>query len=287
MTKKVQVSRIFFEVLLVLFGAGVSFILGYQVRGKVSQPRSTQTVLESVKATATPVFTSARQLEVKMNEMTKLQVKRQFLEEDLPLLPDLQQKIREQQITDVRLYNSDSGEVVYLIETLAEVDLKSGNYEMKNYFLISTPTWSQLEENMSASCSLERVSKLFIGNDYLEKNSPDNVTHLVYQIECEKKSQIGMIDLKKAEKVKIYGINLPSWLSASILSNGSFEGELTDLVGYGENQIFEVMLNPGETGAYRTSNRVIINGITGKIVDWLDYDKFAAVSTPAFGSPGW
>ncbi len=286
MSTKKSVSKLLFATVVLLFTVGFSFTFGYQVRGKIASIQDSKK-LPAVSPTATPLSQQDRAKQ--LDEMNQQQIKRQFVNDELPLLPDLQQALQNQDIGMVSLHTLNNGKVSYIVETARTESVQgheSDDMPTRNYYFVLAPTWFALEENLSIECSLGSVQKFVKRENYVEKNVLNDISRLLYQVNCDEGSRVGLISLNTGEKIKIHGRSLPNWLSESITPNYSFLGELTDFVGYGSNQVFEVKLTAGSTGSFRQPNRVVINGMTGEIVDWLDYDKYAGSlpSISEFGS---
>lgn len=285
MSTKKSVSKLLFATVVLLFTVGFSFTFGYQVRGKIASIQDSKK-LPAVSPTATPLSQQDRAKQ--LDEMNQQQIKRQFVNDELPLLPDLQQALQNQDIGMVSLHTLNNGKVSYIVETARTESVQgheSDDMPTRNYYFVLAPTWFALEENLSIECSLGSVQKFVKRENYVEKNVLNDISRLLYQVNCDEGSRVGLISLNTGEKIKIHGSSLPGWLKGNMLQNGSFIGELSHLSGHGSNLVFEVILSSSPIGSYRLQNRVVISGRSGEVVDWLDYDQYSPVVTPAFGVP--
>lgn len=245
---------------------------------KYSADKGVQKKLESE-------FSSNKEVEKKspdLNEVYQEDFKRQFLEEYLPLHPDLQQEFTTRNIDNVQLFTIDTGENQFLVEsTLNQENLEDPtqfNYSTKSLYLVSKLQWQVIEKDLPSYCSIDRMNDVKVGPG-LRYEDTEVYRRLIYEVDCYELDHVGLINLEQAKKVNFFGNNLPKWLQESISKSGEIKGKISTPLGHGPKLIFQVNV---DCAGCRFPNPVVINGITGQIIDWFDYDEFSGQESNYF-----
>lgn len=262
----------------------ISFFLGSYWQSKNLEDKVEKKADSSVKL---PEKTQEEK-QIALDKFYDANFKRQVIEDYLPLHADLQKEIQGQEIGKVQLFTLDTGENMFLVETSSsKVDEFNNPVSKKSIYLVGASDWISLEKDIDDTCSTEKFYDLRVGSGEQDSIKTD-VRRLLYQVSCGSNtafnigSYISVVSLNDFKKLPIYGNSLPIWLKENIDSTKIVNSELTDPIGYGPKMIFQVRTM---CSGCQNFNQSVINGVTGQVIDWFDYDKLAGQKSNYF--PGY
>lgn len=265
---------------LLLSVVAVAFSLGYFTKTEVAKTPSQSQKIDTSTLQKSPTLNPSQKQE-KFNEIEDRLIARDFNEDRLPKFPDLQKEMSVQKVDRFKQVRTGRDEDSLIVETsTTTTDTSDPRFGKKSLYLVTPDSWQAIETDFPGYCVVvgEDVHDIYSNEGRKEKKW----SRLIYQLECNLNSSVHLFDLVKKKAIPITGTNLPKWISAGLTDNGGLKGILGELVGYGPNLIFEVRSNC--SGCER-ANPVIINGVTGKILNWFDYDKYAGQESNFF--PGY